>query len=360
MYVVTNREVEASAGGLDQFGKKPNRNGPNELRLAEVTAQGKGWRVEFLDDRLSTTEARALIKEFRLPLDPDAPHYASLKAACDITRRARKNKRHILFFVHGFNNDMHDVISRAQYFEKRYDTEVLAFSWPADGGGLSGTLSYRSDKRDARASAGALERALTKLHDYLALITEARRRELYQQAEKKHPDAAEARDALYAKLLERDCPFTVNALYHSMGNYLLKQMLKSTLSEGNGLTFDNVVLCQADTNNLDHGLWVDQIRFRSRLYITINENDYALRASRAKAGSEQLVRLGHYLRNLGSHSAYYVNLTDAPWVRNSHSPFAEPAEKNERLFAFFKEAFSGLAAEKGLRYFPEGNWFALR
>ena len=34
-----------------------------------------------------------------------------------------------------------------------------------------------------------------------------------------------------------------------------------------------------------HKLWVERLKFRKRLFITINENDYALAASRAKARS---------------------------------------------------------------------------
>jgi esterase/lipase superfamily enzyme len=360
MFVVTNREIVDDATGVARFGRKPNSQGPNELRLAEVTRKARSWSVEFLDDALPKARVRQLIDEFRLPIDPDGDYYASLEVACELTRRARQAKRHILLFVHGYNNDMADVLGAADALERRYGVEVLAFSWPANGGGIHGVLSYKSDKRDARASAGALERTLEKMHEYLVLITQARREELYAKAGTRHPDAAEARESLYAKLLEKDCPFTVNVMFHSMGNYLLKHMLKSSLTGGNGLLFDNVVLCQADTNNREHAEWVDRIRFRNRLFITLNENDFALRASRAKAGSEQLARLGHYARDLASRNAHYVNLTHAAWVRNSHSPFAEPAEKNEQVFDFFRQALSGQAAESGLRYNPAGNWYEPR
>ena len=57
---------------------------------------------------------------------------------------------------------MRDVMDAAFDLEKRYEVEVIPFSWPANGGGVGGKLSYLSDKRDARASAGALERASRK------------------------------------------------------------------------------------------------------------------------------------------------------------------------------------------------------
>jgi esterase/lipase superfamily enzyme len=359
MFVVTNREVVQGESGLEQLGKRPNAKGPNELRLVKVVKKGKGWSVTFLDDELEQTEVLQLKEEFRLTIDPNDTHYASLRVACELTRRARKLSRHILFYVHGYNNDLYDVIETAHYLEEHYGVDVFTFSWPANGGGVSGVLNYKSDKRDARASAGALDRVLAISFRYFKLITEARRHELYEMAKKKHPENAAQREDLYVRLLEKECPFTVNALFHSMGNYLLKQVIKSTNNEGNHLLFDNVILCQADANNHKPDLWVDQLRFRNRLYVTINENDYALRASRAKAGSEQLARLGHYVRNLSSRDAHYINLTEASWVRFSHSPFTKPAEKNEKVFDFFTEAFTGGSPETGLRYFPEGNFFSI-
>lgn len=361
MYVVSNRAINTDAAGVDMFGERVNPLGPNELRLFRATPRGSGFSIELLDDVLPVAETRELVEIFKLPIDPASPQHASLRAACDVMARARKRRRHILFFVHGYNNDMGDVLATAQALERRYPVEVVAFSWPANGGGLiSGTASYLKDKRDARASTGALENALRKMTDYLTLMTDANRRALRERALAKYPHQREAADALYAELLEKHCPFTVNALYHSMGNYLLKQMLKSRQTEANRLLFDNIVLCQADTNNLDHALWVDRLNARGRVFVTINEGDFALRASRAKTGSGQLARLGHYLRALNSRTAYYINLSEAAHVRSSHSPFAEPADRNEAVKRFFEEAFSGRAAERALRYRAEGNWYEPR
>lgn len=361
MYVITNREVRRTKPGLEQFGATLNAKGANELRVAEVERDGDQWDVRFIADRrLPKTEVRALARRFRLSIDLSESYYPSFRVACEVAHRARTGKRHVLLFVHGYNNDMADVLNRARDLQERYAVEVLPFSWPANGGGLAGTLSYKSDKRDARASAGALERALERVHRYFRLITESYRQRLFERARHEHPDNAEARDQRYAGLLDAECPFSVNVMFHSMGNYLLKHMLKSSINEGNNLTFENIVLCQADTNNLDHALWVDTLRFRKRLFITINENDRALDASRIKTGSEQLARLGHYVRDLTSRNAHYINLTGAPHVGNSHAPFGEPAARNERVAEFFRLAFSGQAAEEDLRFHPEGNWYAPR
>ena len=358
MYVVTNRDIRRDRNGLDQFGSKPNHLGPNELRFAKVQRKGTGWGVEWLNDDLGASEIKDLKAKFKLDIDETKKHYASLEVACAIAEKSRKNKTNILFFVHGYNNDIRAVLRRAEEFKKLYNVEVIPFSWPANGGGIKGTASYKSDKRDARASAGALERTLKKIGEYLDLISKARRDKIRVIVERDHKDDREKQDALYSKLLEKDCPFKVNILFHSMGNYLYKNMLKSTITEGNQLVFDNVLLVAADTNNKEHIDWVDTIRCRKRCYITINENDHALAASRAKFGEQQLARLGHYIRNLNSRQAYYINLTDASWVKDSHSYFEqEVVGKNTKVFDFFNEAINGGFAEKGLKYRSSGNFY---
>lgn len=360
MFVVTNRDIELDKNGLEQFGSRPNRMGPNELRFAEVKRKGTGWSVKWLDDQLSSEKVKELKQSFKLDIDEEKPQFASLGVACSLAHKSRKRKSNILLFVHGYNNDIESVLERAEEFERLYNVEVIPFSWPSNGGGAKGVISYKSDKRDARASAGALERTMAKVGDYLDLISKARRNEIQARVEEEFKHDREKQNAMYSKLLERDCPFKVNALFHSMGNYLYKNMLKSSITEGNQLVFDNVLLVAADTNNKEHTEWVDKIRCRKRCYVTINENDHALAASRAKFGEQQLARLGHYIRNLESHQAYYVNFTDASWVRDSHSYFErDVVKKNSRVFDFFNEAINGEFAEKRLKYQPSGNYYEI-
>ena len=95
--------------------------------------------------------------------------------------------------------------------------------------------------------------------------------------------------------------------------------------------FDNVVLAAADANNQRHANWVDLINVRHRVYVAINENDYALRASRMKLGDAQLARLGHYTRELNAERATYIDFTDTDRVGNAHSYFiGDPAKKHVR------------------------------
>ncbi len=350
MYMVSNREITGSGDTIDLLGERPNRKGPNELRLLRVRRYARRWKLELLPDLLTREEKERL----NLPLDKT--FYASYLAAVETIERARRLKRHILFFVHGFNNDVQSVLDRAADLERRYNLIVVPFSWPANGGGIRGVTSYKSDKRDAFASKGALDRTLGIMLDHLKRITLASRQALWEQAEARHPQDGERRNALYTQLLEMQCPVTINMMCHSMGNYLFKQVLKSTASEGNGLLFDNVILAAADVNNAGHREWVDRIRVRRRVFITINELDRALAVSRAKAGDEQRARLGHCLCDLDSRRAHYIDFTGSKGVGTSHAYFeGEAVEKNNRIRAFFRAAFSGQDAERKLRYNTSRN-----
>lgn len=66
------------------------------------------------------------------------------------------------------------------------------------------------------------------------------------------------------------------------------------------------------------------------------------------------------MKRLHSRIAYQVNLTSATWMQESRSPFGEPGKKNDRLAAFFEPLFSGLPAEKSLRYNEEWHRYELR
>ncbi len=346
MYLVTNRSLDKNAKGIARLGGTPSEQGPNELRLVEATKRGRSWEINILPDEL-TSEMKT---EIGLPAEGTV--YASRYVAAKLLERVRQDKKHLLVFVHGYNNDIKAVLDRAERLQQRYNVEVLAFSWPARGGGLRGTLDYKSDKRDARASTGAFERVLMRIHKYLTQFNQDLMEQSWQAAQQQFPDDVERRDQHFADLIAEGCPFTVNLMLHSMGNYLYKHMLLSTANEGNQLTFDNVVLVAADTNNLDHALWVDKILCHKTVYITINENDSALGVSRMKLGEAQLARLGHTRHNLEAQQALYIDFTNAPSVGKSHAYFeGDPVKSaNAAVTRFFRKAFTGERAEEDLEF----------
>ena len=362
MYLITNRNIKENTGGLEAvFDEVPNRKGPNELRVAEIGKSGGKWRAEVLEDELGKAELAELVKIYDLPSGPDAHYYRDLEVAHRVVTRANKEKRNILIFVHGYNNDVKDVVERVDKLEKHYGVIVVPFSWPANGGGFKGLADYKDDKNDAKASVVALDRLVGLIGRNLHIVTQKNLKRFRAQAQAKHPNDAEKAHTLYTRLVEKDCPFTLNLMLHSMGNYLFKQMFKSSISLGSGLVFDNVIMVAADANNLDHATWLERVRFKRRLYVTINENDQALAASRIKSGQDQLARLGHVLYGLNAARAHYVNFTDSAWVGNSHAYFeGNPRAKNDHVHNFFKAAVNGERADKWLRYKADINCYELK
>jgi esterase/lipase superfamily enzyme len=363
MYVVTNRKVNTRKEGLDLFGDTPNTVGPNELRLVKVTKQGSHYTTELLADRLTQAEVRELKRRHALDIDERADWYASLKVACELMEQAAREKRHLLIYVHGYNNDMRDLMGTAGALEALYDVIVVPFSWPANGGGtVTGTAAYLEDKRDARVSMDALNRFLGKVGFYLETLTEARRRVFWEQATADDQGRGNrgAIQARYAHLLDEDCKVTVNLMCHSMGNYVLKYALQPSAAASAKLIFDNVSLVAADANNENHQSWIERIQVRNRLYVVINENDFALGWARRKPGQEQGPRLGHYLKNLTARNTRYLDITHADAVGNAHGYFAgEPVARNARLKTLFKDAFEGGRAEDRLPYAADINAYRL-
>lgn len=359
-YVITNRKMDPAIGDVSAFGKIPNERGPNELRVCKIDRLRNGkTRVRVLNDWLRKDEARRINRKWGLDLPEDRRYPASLKVASDVFTRALREKRHLLFYVHGYNNDMGDVLSTVRQLEKLYPVLVVAFSWPADGGGqVSGTLAYKTDKQDARASADALNRAVGKIGEYHALITSRRRNRLMEKAEKEFPENPLAAQGMFSRLLEEDCRVSLNLLCHSMGNYVLKYALIPGAGGSRQLVFDNVALVAADANNPGHSEWVGKIQARKRVCVAINEDDYALAWSRRKPGQAQRERLGHSLKGLKCSNATYFNFTGAPGVGKSHCYFLEEGTPLDRtVYSVFTKIFTGEPAERGLAYETASNTY---
>ena len=356
MFIVTNRELIPEAEGTAKFGPRPNAEGANNLRVAEVTKAGRGWAITLLPDVIGDGLRDELTSKFKggAGLEPDQTLYASHYAAAKMLDRARRLKKNLLFFVHGFNNDIDVILQRAHDLEQTYGVLVVCFSWPARGGGARGLLSYRQDKRDAKASVCAFERFLISASGHIDRLKGQAKLDCMRRAAAKHPENHEARDMLFEELMAKACPVRLTLMLHSMGNYLLKQTLRSSTSDEIGSLFDNVVLVAADTNNAGHAEWVDRIRAREGILIVINENDRALRASEVKVGEAQRGRLGRLRRRLDSQLALYVDVTEAPQVGKGHAYFeGKPvASKTAVLRRFFTSVFNGKRGEEALDQDP--------
>ncbi|MDJ0580954.1 alpha/beta hydrolase [Crocosphaera sp.] len=308
MIIVTNRNLQEQESPDKKFGENFNENGPTELRVAEANKIDGQWQVEIFPDQLSYQGTEMPASEVIFLREQE---------------QMKVKKQNCLFYVHGFNTSFKDALDIGYSLETNYNVKVLLFTWPSNGSEsrrildrTRGILSYKSDKREAAESIGGLDRCFDVLRIYLD----------------KYRDLA--------------CNQSFNLACHSMGNYLLEQLVRSDLYSNETIFFDNIGLLAADVNNQGHEEWVDRLAYRKRLYVTINEDDFALAASRAKFGEQQLARLGHWIRNLTAEKPFYIDLTDQ--VGTSHSYFNDESLQQAPIRKVFDNMFNGLRAERDL------------
>jgi len=321
MIIVTNRRFSKNASATRKFGKEFNLRGPDELMIAKADKIDGKWNVQILPEK-TIFEGKDM--------------FSSEKEFIVLQKRLIKDKKNCLLFIHGFNNDFDDVLERGLKFEKNYNVEVIVFTWPANGR-ITGGLEYKSDKRDAVRSVAALDRVLEKLDSYMNIHGDAMRR----------------------------CNRKISLFMHSMGNYLFKHLMKSSIYNGETTIFDNVIMCAADVNNRKHSDWVDRISFRKRLYITINEDDKALLLSRMKFGKKQHARLGHSTKNLTAKNATYLDFSQRKSVNcnksASHAYFEDkPIERDQKLKEVFNMIINGEVAEIKMKYEIHSGTFTIK
>jgi len=367
VFLVTNRAFRSLGDGGYRLEDRLSRKGAKELRCFEARPEGPDpgdWHLDLIPDR----PGRQARQQHGLPeLFPEVEQPAgSHLLAARVVRRLWAEGTNLLLFVHGYNNTADDALTRAWRLARTYGVEVVVFSWPANGGGerfletLHGKASYLSDKSDARASTEALDRMLMRLQHLLADLNAGIYAEERKRALAGYPDNPERRrEVLSRALRERVCPFNVSLLAHSMGSYLYKKMLLTSSERlSREVVLDNVILKAPDTNHAEHARWVERIRARRRIYITLNQDDCALGLSALKVGEQQKPRLGSTLGEQSAAGVAYIDFTD--YLDDEHSYF-EPRdlgrESAAALTGFFERALNGRVAEEELAYRPDSNTY---
>ncbi|SDG84288.1 alpha/beta hydrolase [Nitrosomonas sp. Nm132] len=318
MLVISNRNLKpefAKSGFSNEnaFGEQLNSKGPNEIRLANAYKEGGQWKLE-------------LVQEPKTPRPDNLPSKTQFEAVLD---RCKENKKNCLFFVHGYNKPFAETIEQGWLLQERYQIEVVLFSWPSNTGGIT-IKEYKTVKRVAQVSTGALDNAFEKLASYLAI-----------------PFNKEA-------LLE--CDVSLNFMTYSMGNFLFQNYVQGTIYDGETRMFTNAVLCQADCDNEGHRKWVENIQVGKRTYITINENDKILGWSDANFQKD---RLGRTVRALDATNAIYVDFTEGDKVGKTHQLWGE--DTNDTVRKFFDHVLNGRRGEdvEGLSYDSRVNAFRI-
>lgn len=318
MLVITNRNLNkafANSGNGDQnaFGEQLNTDGPNEVRLANVTKEGGNWVVK-------------LVKEPKVLTVNNLPSRTEFEA---VLKRCRDHGRNCLFYVHGYNKQFDETLEQGWKLQTKYNLEVVLFSWPSNTGGFP-MHEYKHVKRVARTSIGAMDASFEKLAKYMQM-------------------------PFYKEAL-MSCNVSLNLMTYSMGNFVFQSYVEGSTYDGETRMFTNILLCQADCDNEKHEKWVDNIQAGKRVYITINENDKILGWSDANFQKD---RLGRTARNLVSRNAIYLDFTESKGMGNTHQIWGE--DTNDVVREFFNFALNGRRAETvaGLSYDERINAFKI-
>lgn len=319
MLVVSNRNLKeefanSGVGGADAFGEQLNIDGPTEIRLANVSVKNNEWVVK-------------LVKEPENMTTDNVPSRAEFQK---VMGKCKKENKHCVFFVHGYNKPFEESLEQAWSIQERYGVEVVLFSWPSNTGGTPIT-EYKNVKRVARVSTGALDAVFEKLSKYIQMPFN--------------------RDALM------ECDVTINLLTYSMGNFLFQSYIEGSKYDDETRMFTNVIICQGDCDNEDHETWIDDIEVGKRIYVTINENDKILGWSDFNFQKD---RLGRTARNLIAINPVYLDFTDSPGMGKTHQIWGK--DTNDTVKQFFIGALTGRKGETidNLFYDSRVNAFKVR
>ena len=217
----------------------------------------------------------------------------------------------LLVLVHGFNVSWEEAVATAAAFEAvlnrtragvapKQPVRVILFTWPSDGRAIP-WASYKSDRADARGTAGALGRSMLKMRDYLHQLAkdvrlDHQRKQALRSSMRGMPTAEIERAVAQLEVTEL-CRQKIHLLAHSMGNFVLQNALDRIwdFSPGEQLPrlFDQVFLCAPDVDDdvLEPGKPMERLhQIAQNVVIYHNPGDAALRISDYTKGNPD--RLG--------------------------------------------------------------------
>lgn len=264
-----------------------------------------------------------------------------------------------VFFVHGFHQDPHENIGKAIALQNNHKVNVIAFAWPARP--VDKTIGWDDAGKTAIKSALSGAGWLTVLG---AVVFGKVKSELDDRwsnyppaianAEKSNVDLIAAL-AMVKTLLKSEKPPVL--LVHSMGNYVLENAMKNI--EKLPMKFNNIVLHEPDVTVPGYE-WVKKLNANladtgfSRLYITNNEEDNVLLASKGRRAILKITgelskkasteRLGRYINDHITGDIHYIDFTYGDRIDDDHEFFKRPKyETNIHVFVLLGKIFRAVS-----------------
>lgn len=306
LFFATNRNHNgANRWAPDSYGTKVSSDGEENLRFGKLnlTVDVKkvngflGREVDgFVGDGiglsgyLTSLTKNANIIAYKdetgvLKRKIEAKDNSSTKMFLDIKEKMMKTMD-VVIYIHGFNVSWDEAVGGAlalqfmlnrQRKEGEKEVMVVLFTWPSNGSAWA-YASYMSDRTDAQRSGAAMGRAVLKLRDFL--------RNLHQHVQ-------EGEEVL--------CGQEIHLLCHSMGNFVMQNMLARMAEWDEGAVmpkiFKHIFMCapDVDDNVLETGYPLGRLHeIASHITLYFNDGDMAMYISDyTKGHPERLGKTGN-------------------------------------------------------------------
>jgi len=313
--LITNRAIRGNGTRKGQTLLKNVLKKANEpLRIAEVNPRStkKHWQLGLVAEEKNSQFLKELAQE--------------------------SNGNGWLVFVHGNNQTSAKNLAKCFKLAELYNVNVLAFSWPSvHYGKIKSWLQFLPTSGVTPVGyVGKL--LLGKIKQYKKAQKVAR--------QSTHDFAASLqfiKENFIPNLSEDES--VPNIVFHSMGNYLLKETTDTTKYDMAGLLegFNRIVLHQADCKNQNHQQWL-KLLAHNNVHITCNRKDKALMLSdyvnHLKGRNS---RLGNVVNeNNLTESINYQDWTSAhrKSASRGHALFLTKAARSPELHGYFEQLFS--------------------
>lgn len=241
-----------------------------------------------------------------------------------------KPQKNILFYVHGRSKTLEKEWNNIQNIEKIYNVKVFMLHWD------SWSTRVSRPVKNAKFASFTLYQSLG----------------IVNRLKKQYPSYFENKKTFL--------------LCHSMGNIIFKTYMEKyfSIQHLDENLFDSIVFNGADVPFNRHNQWLSKVNFGKKIFVTMNENDSVLLASRTL----DFERLGIWDDRLGlgigidnwilfnrekSLNATYFDLTKVSGTEHRHYLSSRP--EVIQLFKYFFEEDSFISAKTEIK----GNFVQL-
>lgn len=265
VYFATNRKPNRK-NRPTHFGKDFSVDGTANLRFGVANVDDNKIKIQLAPERLTPDSSG-------LRTDPRRSTFGSLRIFGELREEMRRENRDTVIYIHGYNVTFYeglraavDVSRKLAPVNDEHGVNVALFSWPSDGS-MAPWIAYANDRTDAAASGPAVARGILKLADFL-------------------------RGANH----EEACRQRLHLVAHSMGNYVLRNALKTIISETSPRVprlFDQILLVAADEDDdaFEHDYKLRLLpKLGKRVHVYFNREDMAMSISDVTKGNPE--RLG--------------------------------------------------------------------